>query len=119
MEKDRRKVGRLFRGKLLTRNSFLKGSRFYFHLYPSDFDENINIDRKEFGFENFDFSPKPIHYRKNKYYLVREIETQVIDVKTINNGLFNTKTRERSNQLSIKNIKLHSKKTKVNYTIPR
>ncbi len=87
----------------------LRGLKFFFHLYPGKSDDNIKTDRKEYGYENFDFIPNPLPQGKNKYYVIREIETEIIDIERIDLGLFNSKTKERSEQFSIKNIRLQNK----------
>ncbi|TXK05064.1 hypothetical protein [Flagellimonas aequoris] len=78
--------------------------KFYVHLYPDKKDTNIRDDRKEFGYENFDFIPVVLPRTRQNYYIIREIETEIVDVAKIDFGLF--KSGSRSERLTLENIKL-------------
>lgn len=84
----------------------LKDFKFYFHLYPSESDSNIKEDRKQYGFENYDFNPLPLPDGKGGFYISREIETKIIDVELINIGLFKSGSKDRSKKMSIEKINL-------------
>lgn len=81
--------------------------KFYVHLYPEDKDGNIKEERKEAGYENYDFKPYLLSESKNHFFLSRKIESKIKNIKTLNLGLFKSGSAERSKELSFKQINLN------------
>jgi hypothetical protein len=80
--------------------------KFYFHLYPDDQDFNIKVESREHGFENYDFHPVLLPRDERKFYLVKELNTEIKKIKKINLGLYKSGTSERSAEFKIKKINL-------------
>ena len=78
--------------------------KMFVHLYPSAGDIQLREDRIQYGFENFDFTPKILPH-KNGYYISHIIDTDITEIDKLNIGLFKSGLK-KSNVLTFNDLDL-------------